>query len=119
MRTAKAARFANSAFLAPWLTLMRMRLHAAGIATNDYVFGMIDTGHMTPARVRAFLTNLPRGTSEIYLHPATHSWPEAFPPDYDFAGEFAALIDPHVIQAAREPGIRAVTFSELAGAHAQ
>lgn len=117
MRTHRFARFANAAFLLPWLSLMRLRLRLAGIATNDYVFGMIDTGHMTPDRVRKYLANLPEGTSELYVHPATHAWPEAFPPDYDFAGEFAALIDPGVLADVRNSGVRRVTFSELASAH--
>lgn len=116
MRTHAPARFANSVFLLPWLSLMRLRLHLAGIATNDYVFGMIDTGHMTPERVRRYLASLPDGTSELYVHPATHTWPEAFPPDYDFAGEFAALIDPQAIDYVRRSGVRATTFSELAAA---
>lgn len=117
MRTQRFARFANAAFLLPWLSLMRLRLRLAGIATNDYVFGMIDTGHMTPDRVRKYLANLPEGTSELYVHPATHTWPEAFPPDYDFAGEFASLIDAGVIDDVRTSGVRRVTFSELASAH--
>jgi hopanoid biosynthesis associated protein HpnK len=116
-RTHAGARFANSAFLLPWLSLMRLRLRLAGIATNDYVFGMIDTGHMTPERVRKYLGNLPSGVSELYLHPATHTWPEAFPADYDFAGEFAALVDPQVIERARASDVRPTTFTELAAAH--
>ena len=118
MRTHGAARFANWAFLLPWLSLMRLRLRLAGIATNDYVFGMIDTGHMTPERVRCYLENLPSGVSELYVHPATHTWPEAFPPDYDFAGEFASLIDPRVIAQLASSDVRRVTFTELAAAHA-
>lgn len=117
MRTSAGARFANSAGLALWLGLMRLRLRAAGITTNDYVFGMNDTGHMTPERVRAFLQHLPDGVTELYVHPATHTWPEAFPPDYDFAGEFASLIDRDVIRTLRESDIRPVSFTELA-AHA-
>lgn len=117
MRTQRSARFANSAFLLPWLSLMRIRLRMAGIATNDYVFGMIDTGHMTPARVRQYLAHLPDGTSELYVHPATHTWPQAFPPDYDFAGEFASLIDANVIDQLRRSDVRRVTFTELAGEH--
>jgi chitin disaccharide deacetylase len=117
MRTKGCARFANSAFLLPWLSLMRLRLHLAGITTNDYVFGLNDTGHMTPDRVQKFVANLPQGISELYVHPATHTWPEAFPPDYDFAGEFASLVDPDVIRQVRESDIRPVTFSELAAAH--
>lgn len=118
MRTHAAARFANAAFLLPWLSLMRLRLRLAGIATNDYVFGMIDTGHMTPERVRRYLQHLPDGVSELYVHPATHTWPEAFPPDYDFAGEFAALIDPQAVEMVRKSGLHATTFSDLAAAGA-
>ncbi len=118
MRTHAWARFANWAFLLPWLSLMRLRLHSAGIATNDYVFGMIDTGHMTPERVRRYLANLPSGVSELYVHPATHTWAQAFPPDYDFAGEFAALIDPQVIERVRGADVRQTTFTQLAAAHA-
>jgi transcriptional regulator of met regulon len=93
---------------------MRLRLRRAGIATNDYVFGMNDTGHMTPERVRSIVNNLPAGVSELYVHPATYTWPQAFPADYDFAGEFASLIDDNVKQAVRDSGVRPITFSELA-----
>jgi hopanoid biosynthesis associated protein HpnK len=117
MRSEGPARLANAAFLTPWLSLMRLRLRMAGIAANDYVFGMHETGHMTAPRVRAFVRNLPRGTSELYFHPATHTWPEAFPPDYDFAGEFAALIDPGVQRDIRNSDIKPVTFTELAASH--
>lgn len=114
MQSAMAPRACNAIFLSPWLSLMRARLHRAGIATNDFVFGMHESGRMTAPRVRAFLANLPRGTSEIYLHPATHAWPEAFPPDYDFAGEYDALINPDVLEALERLPIERVTFSELA-----
>ena len=114
MRTGGATRFANAAFLSPWLGLMRLRLRAAGMASNDYVFGMHETGRMTPERVHAFLMNLPSGTSEIYFHPATQTWPQAFPPDYDFEGEFTALIDPQLKREIRDSDIRPVTFTELA-----
>jgi len=116
MRSNGGSRLANAAFLGPWLALMRLRLRLAGIVTNDYVFGMNDTGHMTPQHVRAFLSHLPVGTSELYVHPATHTWPEAFPPDYDFAGEFAALIDRDVMRAVQTCGVTPVTFTEIAAA---
>lgn len=114
MRTHAAARLANDALLWPWMALMRVRLRGAGIATNDYVFGMNDSGRMTPDCVRALLKHLPPGVSELYLHPATHTWQGAFPPDYDFAGEFAALIDPQVAQTLRSADITRTSFSELA-----
>lgn len=113
MQTRGWSRLATTSFLAPWLQLMRGRLRAHGIATNDYVFGMHETGHMTAQRVRAFIEHLPHGVSEVYVHPATHTWPQAFPPDYDFAGEFAALIDPGVAYAANAPGVERTSFTDL------
>jgi hopanoid biosynthesis associated protein HpnK len=119
MRNGAAARLANAAFLAPWLTLMRRRLRRAGIVSNDYIFGMHDSGHMTAKRVYALLQHLPPGTSELYVHPATHTWPGAFPRDYEFAAEFRALIDPDVCRAVRELNIRPTTFTQLAAPHAR
>jgi hypothetical protein len=69
---------------------------------------------MTPERVSKYLANLPPGVSELYVHPATHTWADAFPPDYDFAGEFASLVDPAVIERVRASDVRATTFTELA-----
>ncbi len=113
-RTDAPVRLANAVFLAPWLWLMRRRLRTASIAANDYVFGMNDSGRMNPQRVRAFLTNLPAATSELYVHPATRAWPQASPPDYDFTGEFAALVDPQVRRTIAQCGITPFTFAQLA-----
>ncbi|HZZ65273.1 MAG TPA: hopanoid biosynthesis-associated protein HpnK [Candidatus Baltobacteraceae bacterium] len=118
MRGNVVPRAATALGLAPWLMLMRARLRRNGITTNDYVFGMHESGRMTAQRVRKFIENLPHGTSEVYVHPATQAWPGAEPPDYDFAGEFNALIDPLVIAAARSPQIERTTFLRLAGSHA-
>ncbi len=98
------SRLAQSVFLSPWLGLMKRRLRKAGIAGNDYVFGMIDTGHMDARHIRGFVAELPSGTSEIYSHPATNN--------YD--GEFAALIDPAVIGDLHASNVRPATFSDLA-----
>ena len=115
-RTHFGARLANDALLAPWLALMTWRARRAGLACNDSVFGMIDSGAMTPARVKRILAELPAGTNEVYLHPATQPWPEgiAAMPGYAFAEEFAALIDPGVGAALLASGVRRTTFSELA-----
>lgn len=112
--TRRFARLANDVFLRPWMALMRARLRAAGIAGNDYVFGMNDSGHMTPPLVAAFLRSLPDGVSELYVHPATRTFAGAFPPEYDFAGEFAALIDPQNVALARADGLARTSFSEIA-----
>lgn len=116
MHTQPGARLAAGALVGPWAALMRARLRAAGVACNDYVFGMHDTGHMTRDRVQRYLAQLPDGVTELYLHPATHRWPEAFPASYDFAGEFQALVDPGVKHAVQTSGAQFVSFSELAHA---
>ena len=113
-RTRPVARLANDVLLRPWMALMRSRLRKNGIASNDYVFGMNDSGHVTSERVRAFLAAMPDGVCELYVHPATHTWPGAFPPGYDFAGELQAMVDPGVVQLVGTRGIRRTSYTELA-----
>lgn len=113
-RTHFGSRFAQSMFLSPWLALMKRRLRANGFAANDYIFGMIDTGHVDARCLRGFIEQLPPGISEIYSHPATVGWAHADPPDADYAGEFAALIDPAVIADLHASNITPASFSDLA-----
>jgi len=113
-RTHFGPRLAQAALLAPWLSLMKRRVRAAGLAANDYVFGMIDSGQMDARRLGEFIAELPRGTSEIYSHPATAVWSQADPPGADYSGEFAALIDPAVIASLRRSDVQPVTFTDLA-----
>jgi hopanoid biosynthesis associated protein HpnK len=105
----------GSAFLAPWLALMRERLHRAGIATNDAVLGIRDSGHMNAARVLELLDALPPGISEMYFHPATAAWAGIDPQiaDYDFAGELDALVSPEVRAKLTAIGIDPRAYSDL------
>ncbi|MGE0387455.1 MAG: hopanoid biosynthesis-associated protein HpnK [Gammaproteobacteria bacterium] len=108
-------RWLNGAFLAPWLLRVRRRLHRAGIATADRVFGLYDTGRMTADRTAAVLAALPEGVTEIYLHPAA-SGDGPWPLDpAACAAEFAALIDARVIAAMRGRGVQAWSYSEQSG----
>ncbi|MBV8245372.1 MAG: hopanoid biosynthesis-associated protein HpnK [Candidatus Eremiobacteraeota bacterium] len=95
-------RLGSAVFLAPWLSLMRRRIHAAGIATNDYVFGMNDTAHMGSERVVRILAHLPEGVSEMYFHPDEGN------------EELAALVDPRVREALAGSGAARTSFTELA-----
>jgi hopanoid biosynthesis associated protein HpnK len=116
VRTKRMARWCNAALLAPWLGSMKRRLKRCGIASNDYVFGMIDTGHMTSDRVLAYLENVPDGVTELYFHPAMRSWPDVVEgmKAYDFAGEYRALIDRRVIDALAASTICQTTYGGLA-----
>ncbi|MGH7660048.1 MAG: hopanoid biosynthesis-associated protein HpnK [Vulcanimicrobiaceae bacterium] len=94
-------RLGNAVLLAPWLTLMRQQLRRAGLMHNDAVFGLNDTGHMSAERVRALLDELPGGVTEMYFHPDLGNV------------ELAALCDPAVIAAVRQPEIASINFGML------
>ncbi|MBV9278414.1 MAG: hopanoid biosynthesis-associated protein HpnK [Candidatus Eremiobacteraeota bacterium] len=113
-------RFANAFFLWPWLSLMQARLKRAGLTTNDYVFGMNDSGRMTSTRVLALLAHLPRGISEMYFHPASGPWAQIDPAieGYDFAGELGALTSPEVAARLEEEGLVPMAFSDVTQRHA-
>ncbi len=96
-----AVRLGNAALLWPWLGLMRARLRRAGVAHNDAVFGLNDTGRMSAERVRSLLGELPEGVTEMYFHPDLGSI------------ELAALCDASVMTAVRKPEIFPITFSML------
>jgi chitin disaccharide deacetylase len=87
-----------AALLTPWLRSMKRRLQAAGIPYNDCVYGVEDSGRMTQTRLLQILSHLPRGVTEIYLHPATQSGAAiaASMSDYHHADELAALMSPQV-----------------------
>jgi len=84
--------------LRPWLALLRRRLHAAGIAHNDYVVGIADSGKMDETALLAALARLPSGVVEIYLHPGVESGSSVASSmsGYRHADELAALLSPRV-----------------------
>lgn len=108
-------RFGNAVLLAPMLARMRSHLRAAGIAANDFVFGLSDTGHMTRERVASLVRELPEGVTEMYFHPATRRWP-GMPPWAQSEEELAALMDADIASYLRDAGIAMTTFTELARA---
>jgi hopanoid biosynthesis associated protein HpnK len=109
-------RLANDLLLRVLIASHRRRMTRAGVAFNDYVFGMNDTGAMDRERMLAILANLPDGVSEIYCHPATGPWsgmePEAR--SYRVADELAALTDEAVRSTLRSQRIEPTAFSLLA-----
>ena len=74
----------GAAFLAPWLALMRTRLRAHDILSNDQVFGLSSTGRLDSRQLLDILSRLPAGVTEIYLHPTVGN------------SELAALLNPQV-----------------------
>jgi hopanoid biosynthesis associated protein HpnK len=94
------------------VALLRRKLRGAGLASNDTLFGLNDSGRMTRDRVLKFLEHLPDGVSEIYCHPAMQR-SENIPADNRCGEEFKALVDPGIAAAVRRLGIELVPFAAL------
>lgn len=107
---------AVAGLLSPWLAIMRRRLRAAGVAHNDYVFGLSDSGAMNEERLLEILGKLPDGVTEIYLHPAVESGAAIAPSmsGYRHTDELAALLSPRVRTALAASGARTGGFGRLA-----
>jgi hopanoid biosynthesis associated protein HpnK len=100
----------------PLVSALRRRLHRAGLATNDQVFGIAWSGAMVEQRVLGLLPHLPPGVSEIYFHPATRQTPAlaAAMPGYRHTEELGALTSPNVRRRIAELGISLIGYGDLA-----
>jgi hopanoid biosynthesis associated protein HpnK len=100
------------ALTAPFARALRGRFRRAGIAAPDHVFGLAWSGAMRAERLAGLLTHLPDGLSEIYMHPATGSYPGSAP-GYEYAAELAALTDPRMAGLIRQRDIRLGGFGDF------
>ncbi len=101
--------------MAAWTTVLRGQAHRAGLATNDYVAGLKESGRFDEAAFLAAIDALPDGVTETYFHPATIRDPAfaATMPGYDHPGELAALLSPRARAAIAERRIELTTYSNL------
>ena len=101
--------------LRPWIALVRARLDRCGIAHNDYVAGLTQSGRMDEAAFIKALATLPDGVSEIYCHPAMPGDSPLTPSmtDYRHADELAALLSPRVAAAMDATGFPRGGFSDV------
>lgn len=83
--------------------------------SNQFLFGISDTGNMRLELVLRFLRFLPPGVSEIYFHPAVHPSPalERRMKNYRHQEEFAALTSPILRQTLSDLKIQCIGFSDL------
>jgi chitin disaccharide deacetylase len=102
-------------FLSPWVRLVRNKVRGAGMDCNDFVFGMAGSGAMSIRRVLKYLELLPEGTTELYFHPATRRCPELdiTMSDYDFEGEYRALVSDALGIALRRARVEQIAFAHL------
>jgi hopanoid biosynthesis associated protein HpnK len=99
---------------APWARFTKARFARASVLVPDQVFGLAWSGAMTAARLGAIIARLPKGLSEIYLHPATADDYPGHAPGYRYRDELAALIDHGARQDVTARGIRLGRFADFA-----
>jgi hopanoid biosynthesis associated protein HpnK len=100
-------------FLRPWLAAMRRRLRSAGIAHNDRICGIDETGAMDERALLSALNRLPAGVTEIYSHPATQRGITPSMASYRPTDELAALLSPRVRAAIDNLGVKRGGFSDF------
>jgi hopanoid biosynthesis associated protein HpnK len=107
---ASLAQSTGNRLLRHWCRVLRAQARHAGLATNDHLLGLTQTGHMTLDAVNAALQDLPPGLTEMYFHPATRRDPALIQlmPGYDHRGEHAALM-----AASIPPDIALTSYSAL------
>jgi chitin disaccharide deacetylase len=87
--------------LSPWVSSLKRRLRRTRVHSNDFVFGMNDSGHIRLDLILRFLKFLPQGVTEIYFHPG------------DNTNELEALTNPAMRQALLSSQIQTISFSDL------
>jgi hopanoid biosynthesis associated protein HpnK len=99
-----------------WTAVLKRQATTAGMVTNDYVLGLSQSGHFDEKAFVEGLQALPPGITEAYFHPATLSDEtlRRTMPDYDHAGELAALLSLLARDEIMRQGIELTTYSALA-----
>ncbi len=100
-------KLAISIFLYPWIALLKDKLRRESLSSNNYVFGMSDSGSMNFDLLLRFLKHLPDGCTEIYFHPAISG------KKMNAMTEFEALTSPEIRQTLLTSGIERIAFSDL------
>ena len=95
-----------------WARRLRARLKAQGLFAPDQVFGLRWSGAMTTERVAGLLSHLPDGVSEIYMHPATGSYPGSTQ-GYHYKTELDSLISQQAADIISHRGILTGPFADF------
>jgi len=94
----------------------RRQARAAGLTTNDHLFGLLNDGRLTENYLLGLVPHLQPGVTEIYLHPALYGDQELrqWAPHYRRQEELAALLSPRLKEALAAHGVEVSDFREVA-----
>jgi len=90
----------------------RRKARERGIRTNDWLFGLHQSGHMSEAYVLGLIEGLRSGVTELYFHPALDIG--GVPPSPAAQREVEILTSPRVRDVLASRGVRLTTFAALA-----
>jgi hopanoid biosynthesis associated protein HpnK len=88
-------------------------LRRAGLCYADTVYGLMQTGAMTPDYVAAVLFQADCSTCELYFHPSTDPSGTRYGPN---RGDLQTLLDPGIRDSIDQRGIQLATYPSLLGA---
>jgi chitin disaccharide deacetylase len=114
-RKSLSSRLVSWIFLYPWMKIMKCLLWQANIVSNDYLFGMADSGSMTLDLALRFVQFMPAGVTEFCFHPATGRSAEIdrTMPLYRHQDEFKALTSELLLESLNKAGVQKIAFSDL------
>ena len=108
-------RLVEAACHRPLAIAMRYQIQNAGLRSNDWFFGKNDEGMITTQLLDRLIKNLPAGTTEIGLHPATEQWHgrHAPPGAWNPKTELDALTDPALREAIYSRGVQLARWDDI------
>lgn len=93
----------------------RRLARAAGLLSNDHLFGLLNDGRMTEDYLLGLIPRLQPGVTEIYGHPGLYADPElkGWAPAYQRQEELTALLSPRLKSALAGAGVELSDFRVL------
>jgi hopanoid biosynthesis associated protein HpnK len=102
-----------AAAMLPWTLWLRKRLRRSGVASNQSLLGLYETGCMHEDNWMKLIPAVEPGVSEIFCHPAAPAGEIRDRRSARQCAEFQALTSGKVIEKLRRENIVLTTFSEI------
>ena len=117
LRTLKWRNSVMAGVMLPWVIRLQKKLRQSGIAHNQEIFGLYESGAMLENTWLRLIPQLRPGVTEIFCHPAAKkiSHLAEIPSSYHHEAEFEALISLKVKDRLKQDNIKLTCFAEMTG----